>query len=258
MVTLAVGDSHGHHDRIEALLTQEGLLDGDTRLRPEVTLVHLGDVGHYGHGGSPTGDALTLDAVRRWFDVVLWGNHDRAVLESAHIFGGFQHPSREVVALLRGMRDDGKLRLAYAAHGFLLTHAGLHADFADQDIPAQLKADVVEFVEWLCDNDAKDRTVQDSRGGPEADWPPRDFFAIRDAIGHNRGGWSKSGGVLWRDASEPLYTGFRQVFGHTSGPVVRTYPSVLGDSYCIDVGDKDNGRLAGLWLPSETIVGVQL
>lgn len=241
-----VGDTHGHLDRLEALLRQENLP------REGVTLVHVGDIGHYGRTGSPTGDELTVNAVHKWFDVVLWGNHDRAVIDGRHVFGGYQRPAREVDALLRGMWADGQLRLAYAANSFLLTHAGLHADFADQDIPAQLKADVVEFVAWVNDCDcgfAWSDYVADS---------PLAFRAIRDAIGHRRGGMGYAGGILWRDASEPLYDGFRQVFGHTSGPKVRTYPSVLGDSYCIDVGDKDNGRLAGIWLPSERIVEVQV
>ena len=32
----------------------------------------------------------------------------------------------------------------------------------------------------------------------------------------------------------------------------------IGDSYCVDVGDPFNGRLAAIWLPEETVVEVNL
>src|SRR6266705_3243382 len=88
--TFIIGDIHGHLDRIEALLKQEGLLDDKgNRLRPEVELVHLGDLCHLGHE-TINQDRETLEKAPAWFDVILWGNHDRAIISQYHNFGGYR------------------------------------------------------------------------------------------------------------------------------------------------------------------------
>jgi len=74
---------------------------------------------------------------------------------------------------------------------------------------------------------------------------------VIDAIGVRRGGHSLAGGILWRDAIEPLAP-IPQVFGHTRHAKVTQY----GDSWCVDIGEKDGEALAGIWLPSLEIVEV--
>lgn len=300
---LVIGDIHGHLDRLEALLKQEGLLvqceecdglgqtwepcpnpshqdfcpsgcknadlylecaecEGDgwrrarTRKRPTVVLV--GDIGHFGRDGSPTGDLLTWLAAVRWADVILWGNHDRAIVESQHEFTGYLKPNPEVYHVIARARAEGKLKLAHAAHGFLITHAGLHAAFAKQPIDDKLKTDPVAFAEWI--NEIEDPNAECTQ----------DQMAIRDAVARKRGGASPGGGILWRDIDEKLYDGFRQVFGHSASRdgVVRYasktwYSGKPGKapkkpSYCIDIGGKNEQRLAGIWLPDEKVVRVDL
>jgi hypothetical protein len=141
------------------------------------------------------------------------------------------------------------LRLAYEAHGFLMTHAGLHKSFKHNNVPAQWKSDPAIFAHALNDYDQTDETES-----PEV----VDLVAIVNAISSVRGGDSSSGGILWRDARESLYDGYRQIFGHTAKDKVRKYQTPGGYSYCIDTGTQTNGRLNAIWLPSETIVGVQL
>lgn len=61
-----------------------------------------------------------------------------------------------------------------------------------------------------------------------------------------------SGGILWRDAREPL-AALPQVFGHSRG-LVRSYND--GQSFCLDVGCGKEGRLAGMWLDTLERVAV--
>jgi hypothetical protein len=271
----AIGDCHGHLNRLEALLTKEGIIgpcpdcnglgddpdsgfcdkcagSGTRRLRDDCFVVQLGDLGHFGSSwvgpprgghsvpGSQMADMMTYEHGSRWLDIVLWGNHDRAVIDRQHAFGGYISPPVETFRMMQKLRDEGRMILSFAAHGFLLTHAGLHKQFKYNDVPTQTKTDPVAFAKWCNENCDLDTS------------------AIVDAISSSRGGWSPYGGILWRDANESLFPGFRQVFGHTSKPKIRRYENEAGWSFCIDVGDKDNGRLAGIWLPNEDIVEVDV
>jgi hypothetical protein len=245
--TFVIGDVHGHLDWLTALLQQEGLLskDGD-RLRPEVEVVQLGDFGHWGYATEGE-DAVMVGIAPPWLDVMLWGNHDRALAEEIrHSFGGYRRPENPaVIHQVLALRASGKLKLAHTAHGYLFTHAGLHPSLlTEPGAPKDPTAE--ECAAWL-------NQLESS--------PDRE--PARDNISHERGGPSFFGGILWRDAKEALAFNFPQVFGHTAHPPkVRTYRAAGKDqpySYCIDIGDKgDHGELAGLWLPSETIAEVSV
>ena len=243
--TFCVGDLHGHLNRLIALLQQEGLVDkkGD-RTRPEVEVVQLGDFGHWGYA-TEREDADTLAVAPDWFDVMLWGNHDRALIEEIrHGFGGYHRPEDPgVIHHVLALRAAGKLKLAYSAHGYLFTHAGVHPKVLENEPLSSAE----ECAAWLNDK------VE----------PSDDKVTARDAISFERGGSHFFGGVLWRDAKEALAFDFPQIFGHTAHPPkVRSYRAPGKDqpySYCIDIGDKgDHGKLAGIWLPSETVVEVEV
>jgi hypothetical protein len=240
---LAIGDVHGHYDRLKALLLQEGVIDEtNARTDLDVTTVQLGDLGHFGADTSGS-DLLCYQAAvdDLWLDVVLWGNHDRAVVDTAkHCFSGYAEPRQETKYLQQALATACRMRLAFEAHGFLLTHAGVHPRIKyNKGMPNEAKTDPVAFAKWVDDH-----------------W--KDDSAVVDAVSRHRGGSSDVGGILWRDANEKLCSSYRQVFGHTQGDKVRKYDSERGWSYCIDVGTQHNGRLAAIWLPEERIVEVDL
>jgi hypothetical protein len=272
MNTLIIGDVHGHYDRLEALLKQEGIIgecpecegsgdgaleggfcelchgEGTRRLNKDVRVIQLGDLGHFGSGysegrmvpGSSSADLMCWDAAvcKDWVDVILWGNHDAAVVDETHTFTGYIKPPYETLHIMKGAAAEGRLKLAYEVDGFLLT-----------------KTDPAAMAQWLNGMQNKDETEGLGFGDPDED---RDFLAVRDAIGKKRGGPSPVGGILWRDATEKLYMEYRQIFGHSRGDKVRKYETPKGWSYCVDVGDQYNGHLAGIWLPDERIVEVKL
>lgn len=245
--TLVIGDCHGHIDRLEALLKQEGIIEdcpdsGVVRRNFDVEVVQLGDLGHFGTD-TQANDRRIWQEGTQWLDVILWGNHDRAVVDRGHIFGGYGQAFPETLEAVKAAQASGQLRLAHCAHGFLLTHAGLHAVYKHNKAPHQ---GAEEIAAWL--------NAREEEGSEDPD-----FRGIRDSISYTRGGRATHGGILWRDASESLYDAVRQVFGHTKGHKIRRYESKgIGDSYCVDLGDPYNGTLAGIWLPDETIVEVKL
>lgn len=290
--TLVIGDVHGNFDRLEALLKQEGIVttcpdcdgsgdtpdldmcpacngDGFRRTNFDVEVVQLGDLGHFGGStGSPGGDMLCYQYADRWLDVMLWGNHDRAVIDPHHVFSGFEPPERTIIHLMHLLYAKDKLKLAHTAHGFLITHAGLQAGWKQQKGIEFERDDPEAFCDWINDNDwwpnENDRPVTDSA---------KSAMAVRDAISVKRGGWSPTGGILWRDQEEKLYDGMKQVYGHSAQRdnrfVVQKYgytPSkvtgpktVAGhDAFNIDIGSKYAAHLGAVWLPERRLVRVDL
>jgi hypothetical protein len=224
------------------------------RVNKDVEVVQLGDLGHYGKDTKAKDRSIWASAPA-WLDVILWGNHDRAIFEpQVHWFGGYSEPFPETKEMIKRASEEGdpnhngvgnKLKLAHEAHGYFLSHAGLHAFFAHQDVDQELKEDPWELAQWLNVNDREDNR-----------WDT--FLPIRDNVSVKRMGRATAGGILWRDASESLYKGFPQVFGHSAKPKVRQYQSKENTSYCVDVGNATNGRLAGIWLPECRIVEVNI
>lgn len=291
--TLVIGDIHGHLTRFENLLLQEGIIgtcpecmgfgdfpatepgdgdkrmctachgDGICRINRKVRVVLVGDIGHFGKGGSPTGDMLTWLYATRWADTILWGNHDRAVFENAHHHSGFEPPMVDTYKIMRDATDSGQLLLATVAHGFVITHAGIHSAFRDNKIDDVYKTDPEAFANWV--NQLADPfDVADDRN----------LAGVVDSIPRKRGGFAHAGGILWRDIDEKLYPGFRQIFGHSADYKERSvrycwekmysrkaFPKLEPPvGYCIDIGGISDAKgssencLAGIWLPDERIV----
>jgi hypothetical protein len=228
-----------------------------------VDVVLVGDVGHFGHDASPTGDLLTWQAAYHWADVILWGNHDRALVSQAHQFRGYMRAYPETTRFIEMAREKQKMKLAHAAHGFLITHAGLHSAFRHLHLDQEIKQDPYAFAEWI--NQVEPWDV-------EATY---EQAIMQDAVSYKRGGREDFGGILWRDINESLYFEFRQVFGHSADhqeQKVRacwentnkriewkdTESPQYSHSYCVDIGGKDEHCLAGIYLPSEKIVHVNL
>lgn len=266
MRTLVIPDLHGHHDRLIALLGQEGLLgpcpdcdatgdrpdgmcarchgDGVVRTqRDSVEVVLLGDVGHFGAREVGVGDLLCWQAARDLADVVLWGNHDRAVVDPLHEFSGFLAPHAEVRSIIDDLRADGRLRLAHHASGHLLTHAGLAPQAAAQ-LSTSARQSLAGCVAEL--------NALDGRPHPAVD-------AIGPLRGGERSAW---GGILWRDWREDIDDRWPQICGHTRAELCRTRPDAVQRTvhthWCLDVADQHNGRLTALWLPELKLAQVDL
>lgn len=243
--TLVIGDVHGKANRLRALLRQEGIIDhDDNRINHDVRVIQLGDLGHFGHDAPPEDDYDCWSHAEEWFDVVLMGNHDMAVLDSRHYFDGFRPVDEgdknarkykeKTVAIIHELRAKGFARFAVKSHGYLLTHAGLHPLFDGSHRMAKQGFNTMDdFIEYVNHN-------------------PNDI--IVNSVSHYRGGPTRAGGILWRDFNESLSKRWPQVYGHSAGKKVRR----IDESYCIDVGGVENGRLAGLWLPDCDIVEVNL
>lgn len=255
--SLVIGDVHGHYDRLEALLLQEGILDSKVspyylggypeinksihrrRINHDIEVIQVGDLGHFGKE-HPTGDEMCYDAAREWIDILLWGNHDRAVVSKAHGFNGYTEPSDGARDAMQ--RVAGKMFFAVEVHGWLITHAGLHAAFKHQKTYEGFgsRTDPGEIAWFL--NEAMQH---DS--------------ALIDNVSFYRGGRATAGGILWRDVQESIYDGVPQIFGHTVRKKVTPYARGHDQKHwCVDIGDKDNGRLAGIWLPEQRVVEVQV
>jgi len=217
--TFVIGDVHGHVDRLALLLERAGALAPS----PDVEVVQLGDLGHYG-ADTHERDLLVWQLAEKLHLTVLWGNHDYAnVIPDRHGFRGHDLAFPEVMEIVCRVKP----KFAVERHGYLLTHAGLAPRFMPPTgTPTELLAEILNACE----------------GQP-----------VIDDISYRRGGFATQGGILWRDESEPLGD-IRQVFGHSQGDVRRMGPNQ--QSWCIDVGTKDNGQLVGLWLPDMKIVAV--
>ena len=229
---LVIGDVHGNYDRLYALLEQEGIIKDGERVDKDAEVIQLGDLGDFRE--NHRGDRACFHAVRDdWIDIVLWGNHDRAVVDQRHQFNGYKKPPAEFTHIFKMLEINRKLRFAYAIHGHLLTHAGLHDHWKRFDpVPKGFdKDDPYDVADYLNQN-------------------PERMDGIINACSEGRGGMHHYGGIMWRDKDEPLYESFPQIFGHSSSPEVRQQ----GDSYCIDTSK--HSKLAAIWLPELKIVEV--
>lgn len=267
--TLVIGDVHGHHDRLETLLEREGIVKDGERVNRDVRVIQVGDLGNFGTDYTADEDCYK-SALDGWIDTLIWGNHDRAVFDARnHSFGGYREPIGPVKTYMSDLIRQGRYLFATAAHGYLVTHAGLGRYF-DPFLPA----DVQGAVEMLNNPPATSGTERDLRGHYRGE--PDILWAAVNAIGHTRGGSLRWGGILWRDISESLSSKFNQVFGHSAdhdGLVrhltkqgasehdtgFRIQRGVTEmDAWCVDIGGKYENRLAGIWLPSREIVKIDL
>lgn len=250
--TLVIGDIHRHTDRLEALLIQEGCLDPDGSLLErrkgldEVKIIMLGDIAHCGQESTQSEDDFAWEAALAWTDQILWGNHDRAMIDPSHEFFGYRKPDMVTVHRIRAAQHEGRVSLASDSHGWLLTHAGLSPGWL-QYIPEEYTHSAKEMASWL---NSIDEQPPLQPKNPTAIL----HSAVRDGIGHSRGGTFSEGGILWRDWREPLWMGLDQICGHTSDDQVRRRE----DSWCLDIGNASNGRLAGIWLPEQRVVEIDL
>jgi len=216
MRSFVVGDVHGHLYSFIALLKKAGIKQDDE-------IIQLGDLGHFSLDTQHSDLAVFRFARRLPNFLMLWGNHDRAVVdEQQHWFRGYHHP----LVATRQLLTDLKPQLSAARHGYLITHAGLHKDFEKPGYTAE------DYNRLLHVNG---------------------LSHLINAVSRRRGGLAPAGGILWRDIREPL-ADIPQIFGHTCGEAVMQFVRPNHNSFCIDIASATNDHLAGIWLPSLEIV----
>jgi hypothetical protein len=228
MKTFVFGDVHGKLDMLLGLLVTAGIMDASgKRIDNSVRVISVGDLGNFSEDSRTEDYACYRFAAEHGIEV-LWGNHDRAVVDPHHKFSGYARP----LQLTRDLMTRLDMRLAAFAEGFLITHAGVHPGYVPY-LPTD--RDVVQHMYNVIQKHSDDLT----------------YPLIKD-IGTTRGGPDTQGGLLWRDADREKLARFPQVFGHTKGYVRRFNQ---GQSICIDAGVR-KGNLAGVWLPSMTVVAI--
>lgn len=227
----AIGDVHGKHELLAKLLRKAGICDvSGKRTNFDVEVVCVGDLGNFTFS-DVTDDLHVYEDMhsRDLLDISLWGNHDWAEFCYKTLrFNNYSPALPETRMIMNRLEREGRLIYAFSRHGYLLTHAGLHPKFVEQD--ADMTAE--EVAENI------NETIQDNPATPLSAYIPKE-----------RGGASSFGGILWRDEKEPLAENWPQIFGHSRGKKVRQFN---GNSYCIDVPYK----LTGMWLPTLEIVQI--
>jgi hypothetical protein len=222
MKTLILPDVHGDLDMAAGLLRQVGALNESWERvqRDELRTVQLGDLCNC-VGQSVVDDARCLDHVEEWFDVYLVGNHEHPYFGGPPFAGFWRDP---VLAHRFAMLNaTGLIRPCVVIDGVLVSHAGV-------------------TPEWGFDSAQDAEHYLNRWWASDAAHAPA--FA---AIGESRGGWTRHGGILWSDWSEPKAKNLRQIVGHTVGAAVRRVEHGP-DSWaiCLDLGGgKHSTVLAG-------------
>lgn len=164
----------------------------------------------------------------------LLGNHDIPYMEALDYAcdesplpelinecSGFDPDGARIVAKRLGADFFAGCRLFVRAHGFLISHAGIHKRLWRHDVPW---LDPYESLEALCQI-ALDH-LHDKR------------MAIL-GCGASRGGWEEIGGITWQDWNFEFDDDSNlppQIVGHTQSSVQGVRRK--GRSYCIDGGQR--------------------
>lgn len=241
--TLIIGDVHGHYDRLYELLRAAGVIDvRGKRVDHDTEVIQIGDLGDCSED-SRAGDLACWELVRdRVIDLVIWGNHDRAVFHPGHFFSAYGEPIGATTEIMSSLVEEERVVIAAHRHGHLITHAGLDDEWRQREprLDLETAADLAETLVAI-----------------ESDTSHK-FVAVIDAIEPLRGGHDPVGGVLWRHCGRPgdpaQLVGVPQIVGHTKGEDVRRDER---GNWCIDIGTRRNGRLAALRLPSMEVVEIR-
>lgn len=219
-----VADVHGNLDALAGLLRQARILNDEwERVDRETLVVQMGDLCNC-VARSMSDDNRCLDHVEKWLDVYLVGNHEHPYF-GGPAFGGYWRDP--VIAHRLGLLNSLGIIQPCIALGedILVSHAGVADGWDEIDSPYRFAREAQRL--WKQD-------------------PRHDLFS---AIGRSRGGWGKTGGILWSDWDEPKSHAFSQVVGHTVGDSIRWQREDDWFAVCLDLGAKDRGsRLAGAWI----------
>jgi hypothetical protein len=215
---VVIGDVHARTDALYTLLRELGIIDSSGRRRRSGWIVQLGDL--LDRKAEPSANLETAQLACDALDVVLAGNHEWRLLEESDGDHG---------GALAMLASQGWPDAAAAVGGWLVTHAGVHPDFA-ADLPADAADCAAEINHrWHRGNGHRSRDP---------------LFA---SVGPARGGSDSHGGILWMHSEEwPKHqvSPWGQIAGHVPQPEPRLLP---GPRWAIDIKAPD--RLAALVRP---------
>jgi hypothetical protein len=217
-IDVVIGDVHGRADALHSLLREIGVIDGSGRRRRAGWVVQVGDL--LDRKADADANLETAHLAAAALDVVLVGNHEWRMLAE---------PDSDHSPALATLAARGWPHAATARDGWLMTHAGVHPDFA-----AELPADAADCAAEINKRwqRSKDRRARDP------------LFA---AVGSARGGSDPCGGILWMHRDEwpkNQTTPWGQIAGHVPQAQPRLLP---GPRWAIDIKAPD--RLAALVRP---------
>jgi len=229
---IVVGDIHGELDGLLEILLYAGLMDSNACWSGHGrVLVQLGDVVDRGPSGLESYDLLAKlqrEAILSGGRVVrLLGNHEFEILKGNFYLTNIL-PAKVAQFRQRLIEDifAGRIKAAYAAKGYLFTHAGLTGPIQDAvSKETGGKADVQEFASII--NKLLVKAVETGN-----------YSHPIFNIGRSRGGRNKYGGIFWGDMRELFECDssyhIKQVIGHT--PVQKITFSHNRRLIAVDVG----------------------
>jgi hypothetical protein len=200
---LVVGDIHHHTELAESVMTQFG---------KNCTIVQVGDV-FDDFNDSPEVATKSAQWLRHSLAqpdrIHLLGNHDlpyapfgKLGQEQGVLYPcpGFSWDKDLAINSVLSDEDWRKTRLFYYAHGWFITHAGMHPHWFEHPIKGTEPAHLLSLLNQA-ESDLQERIVNPLIG----------------AVGYARYGNSRAGGILWLDhyrEATPMEN-IRQVYGHT-------------------------------------------
>ncbi len=133
--TVAISDVHGYAQLLTSVLEELGIVSHGERVNSKVRLISMGDLVD---GRSPT-DFECARIGEKFFDEIVAGNHEAAILGGPSIQSVPKFQTPELTDSLWRMCRSGKLKAATTVDDILLTHAGVSRYFAeDLSDPAEL------------------------------------------------------------------------------------------------------------------------
>jgi hypothetical protein len=235
---LIVGDTHGDHASLRAILELGGAVDSKGAKLPNVWSCHIGDVIHAGHGVQGD-DTRCLELALSVFDCLILGNHETPYTHGLGRFAGMNE-SLDCQALVKRSVDEGRWTPATSVDGFLVVHAGLHPEIA-------FRASSLEEVRqrgFLNDPSEVAAALRDGFAARVAGGRPEPVF---DGVARGRGGRDPHGGIFWCDWGDLMKGHMKrpspvaQIVGHT--PRRHVQSTADGRFWCLDVGAALSGRL---------------
>lgn len=141
MQTLVIGDLHGNSDALMDVLRRAGALTKTDKKRKDWRIISVGDMANLAKDpefrGFVSYDLRTLELAERYVDTITVGNHE--VYWTHHLaignwYGMAETLTPDVAYQLYKMvgheyGPEGLFQAAAEAHGWVISHAGLHARY---------------------------------------------------------------------------------------------------------------------------------